>query len=258
MILLLSPAKTLDFSDSEMTDHSTPRLLEDTKKLVAILKKKSSRSLKKLMGVSDTIADLNVERFQKHETPFTLNNAKQAILAFKGDVYLGLQADTFDEADFNFAQNHLRILSGLYGLLTPLDLMQPYRLEMGTSLKNGRKKNLYEFWDKKITALINADLALSGNDIVLNLASQEYFHAVKPALVEGNLIHVYFKELRNGDYKVISFNAKKARGDMARQIIKNRINEANLIKILDVNGYQFNEPMSDKQNLVFTKEGDGL
>ena len=168
MSLLISPAKTLDFSDSELKNFSTPRLLADSEKLVSVLKKKSARSLKKLMSVSDAIAELNVDRFQKYETPFTLDNAKQAVLAFKGDVYLGLQADTFDAKDLNFAQTHLRILSGLYGLLTPLDLMQPYRLEMGTRLRNGRKKNLYEFWDKKITQLINADLKESGNDIVLN------------------------------------------------------------------------------------------
>ena len=253
MILLLSPAKTLDFSETELTNHSTPRLLADSEKLVSILKKKSARSLKKLMSVSDAIAELNVERFQSFETPFKLNNAKQAVLAFKGDVYSGLQAETFDADDFDFAQTHLRILSGLYGLLTPLDLMQPYRLEMGTRLRQGRKKNLYEFWDKKITELINEDLKNSGNDIVLNLASKEYFHAVKPNLLDGKLLHVHFKELRNGTYKVIGFNAKKARGAMARQIIKNKITTVENIKPLDVDGYQFNEKLSDDVNLVFTK-----
>jgi len=254
MILLISPAKTLDFSDTELTSHSTPRLLDDSEKLVSVLKKKSARSLKKLMSVSDAIAELNVERFQSYETPFTLNNSKQAILAFKGDVYTGLQAETFDAKDHDFAQTHLRILSGLYGLLTPLDLMQPYRLEMGTRLKNGRKKNLYEFWDKKITELINDDLEESGNDIVLNLASQEYFHSVKPAFLNGKLFHVHFKELRNGAYKVISFSAKKARGAMARQIIQNRINEIDALKPLNVDGYKYNESLSDEVNLVFTKE----
>ena len=254
MILLLSPAKTLDFSETELTNHSTPRLLADSEKLVSVLKKKSARSLKKLMNVSDAIAELNVDRFQSFETPFKLENAKQAVLAFKGDVYTGLQAETFDANDLDFAQTHLRILSGLYGVLTPLDLMQPYRLEMGTRLRQGRKKNLYEFWDKKITELINADLEDSGNDIVLNLASQEYFHAVKPAILKGKLFHVHFKELRNGAYKVISFNAKKARGTMANQIIKNRINDIEALKPLNVDGYQFNQELSDDTNLVFTKE----
>jgi len=254
MILLISPAKTLDFSDTDLKKYSTPRLLDDSEKLVSVLKKKSARSLKKLMSVSDNIAELNVERFQSYETPFTLDNAKQAVLAFKGDVYLGLQADTFDAKDLDFAQTHLRILSGLYGLLTPLDLMQPYRLEMGTRLRNGRKKNLYEFWDKKITQLINNDLEESGNDILLNLASQEYFHSVKPALLNGKLFHVHFKELRNGVYKVISFSAKKARGSMARQIIQNRINEIDALKPLNVDDYLYNESLSDEVNLVFTKE----
>lgn len=252
MILLISPAKTLDFSESSLKKHSTPRMLADSEKLVKILKSKSARSLKKLMSVSDAIAVLNVERFQKYETPFTPENAKQAILAFKGDVYTGLQADTFDKGDFEFAQTHLRILSGLYGVLTPLDLMQAYRLEMGTRLRLGRKKNLYEFWDKKITELINEDLKASGNNIVLNLASQEYFHAVKPALLNGELYHVHFKENRNGVYKVISFSAKKARGSLSRLIIKNRINDVDPIKTYDVDGYIYNEAMSDERNLVFT------
>ena len=252
MILLISPAKTLDFSETGLTNHSMPRLLADSEKLVSVLKKKSARSLKKLMSVSDNIAELNVERFQNYQTPFTLDNAKQAVLAFKGDVYTGLQADTFDANDLDFAQKHLRILSGLYGLLTPLDLMQPYRLEMGTKLRNGRKKNLYEFWDKKITELINADLEASGSEIVLNLASKEYFHAVKPALLKGKLIHVHFKELRNGTYKVIGFNAKKARGAMSRQIIQNRITSVEKVKPLNIDGYTFNSTLSDDQNLVFT------
>ena len=179
MIILLSPAKTLDFSPSEVKEFTTPRLLDKSQTLVNLLKKKSANSLKKLMGVSDNIAQLNVERFQNYARPFTLDNAKQSVLAFKGDVYTGLEAEGFGEEDLAFAQKHLRILSGLYGLLQPMDLMQPYRLEMGTKLKVSRKKNLYEFWDKKITQLINEDLAKSGTDVVINLASKEYFHAVK-------------------------------------------------------------------------------
>ena len=252
MILLLSPAKTLDFSASGLKKHTTPRLLEDTEKLVKVLKTKSARSLKKLMSVSDAIAELNVERFQSYETPFTPENAKQAVLAFKGDVYTGLQAETFDEQDLEFAQKHLRILSGLYGLLTPLDLMQPYRLEMGTRLRLGRKKNLYEFWDTRITDLLNQDLETSGNNIVLNLASQEYFHAIKYAKLNGELYHVHFKENRNGVYKVISFTAKKARGTMSRLIIQNRVNTVEPLKAFDVDGYTYNEKLSDERNLVFT------
>ena len=253
MIILVSPAKTLDLNPSELKLHSMPRMLADSEKLVKVLKKKSKNSLKKLMGVSDNIATLNVERFQNYQTPFTPDNSKQAILAFKGDVYLGLDASTFEEKDFEFAQNHLRILSGLYGILKPLDLMQAYRLEMGTSLKTGRKKNLYEFWDTKITDLINEDLADTRQDIILNLASQEYFHAVKPAKLNGRLVTVHFKENRNGVFKVISFSAKKARGTMARQIIQNQILDVEAIKKLNIDDYIYNPEMSEGDNLVFTK-----
>ena len=253
MIILISPAKTLDLNPSELKLHSMPRMLADSEKLVKVLKKKSKNSLKKLMGVSDNIATLNVERFQNYQTPFTPDNSKQAILAFKGDVYLGLDASSFEEKDFEFAQNHLRILSGLYGILKPLDLMQAYRLEMGTSLKTGRKKNLYEFWDTKITDLINEDLADTRQDIILNLASQEYFHAVKPAKLNGRLVTVHFKENRNGVFKVISFSAKKARGTMARQIIKNQILDVEAIKKLNIDDYIYNPEMSEGDNLVFTK-----
>lgn len=253
MILLLSPAKTLDFSPSQLKVHTTPRLLDESGKLVGVLKKKSAKSLKKLMNVSDKIAELNVERFQQYQTPFNLDNSKQAVLAFKGDVYTGLQADSFTKKDFDFAQKHLRILSGLYGLLTPLDLMQAYRLEMGTRLKNGKYKNLYEFWDDKITNLINQDLENSSGDTILNLASKEYFHSVKVAQLKGKLINVHFHENRNGAFKVISFNAKKARGAMANAIIKNKILKVDKIKKLTIDGYTYNAERSDDTNLSFTK-----
>ncbi len=254
MIVLLSPAKTLDFEPTNEREFSQPRFLGKSESLVKELRKKSARSLKKLMNVSDNIATLNVERFQQFETPFSLDNAKQAALAFKGDVYQGLQADTFSEEELAFAQEHLRILSGLYGLLKPLDLIQPYRLEMGTSLKKGRKKNLYEFWDKEITELINEDLKTQGGESILNLASKEYFKAVKPELLAGRLVTVTFKENRNGTYKVISFNAKKARGAMARMIIQHRIEDLEAIKGLEVDGYNFNEEMSSEAEFLFTME----
>ena len=205
------------------------------------------------MNVSDKIASLNVARYQNYGTPFNLDNAKQAALAFKGDVYLGLEAESFDEADFEFAQNHLRILSGLYGLLKPLDLMQPYRLEMGTPLKRGRKKNLYEFWDTKITQLINEDLANTAGETIINLASKEYFHSVKTNLLNGKLIHLHFKEDRGGTLKVISFNAKKARGGMAQQIIKNRVIDPETIQTFVVDGYTFESSLSDDNNFMFIK-----
>lgn len=253
MIILLSPAKTLDYNPTDLKMHSTPRMLADSEKLVKVLKKKSARSLKNLMNISDKIAELNVERYQNYETPFSLENAKQAALAFKGDVYTGLEAETFNEAELEFAQKHLRILSGLYGLLKPLDLMQAYRLEMGTRLKNGRKKNLYEFWDKKITQLINEDLKASGGNVIVNLASKEYFHSVKKALLEGELYNINFKENRGGTYKMISFTAKKMRGVMSRMIIQNGITDVEKIKGLDVEGHVFNEELSGERDWMFTK-----
>lgn len=254
MIVLISPAKTLDFSSTEQKLHSQPRLLDKSESLVKELRKKSVRSIKKLMDVSEAIASLNVERFQQFQLPFDLKNAKQAALAFKGDVYQGLDADQFKEGDWDFAQKHLRILSGLYGLLKPLDLIQPYRLEMGTALKKGRKKNLYEFWDKKITDLINEDLKESEGPYIVNLASKEYFKSVKPALLDGQLVTINFKENRGGAYKVISFNAKKARGVLSRLIIQHKMTNPNDTKELEVDGYLYNPELSTESEFLFTKE----
>lgn len=253
MILLLSPAKSLNLDPVKAKRTTLPRLMEESEALVHVLKKKSANKLKELMKVSDKIAELNVERFNRFETPFTKTNAKPAILTFAGDVYTGLQADTFDADDMKFAQQHLRILSGLYGVLRPLDLMQAYRLEMGTSLKQGRKKNLYQFWDEKITTVINQDLKKSKSDLVLNLASKEYFSAVKKEHLTGNVVNIDFKEDRNGVFKIISFNAKKARGAMAHQIIKKKITEVNKLKRLNVDGYKYNKDLSEQHHLVFTK-----
>ena len=253
MIVLLSPAKTLDLEPVEVAVHSTPRMLKESRQLVKVLKKQSAAELKQLMKVSDKLAELNVERYQKFKTPFTVANAKPSVLTFKGDVYTGLEASDFSEEDHAFAQQHLRILSGLYGLLKPLDLMQAYRLEMGTSLKNGDFKNLYEFWGDKITKLINKDLKEVGTPIVVNLASKEYFHSVKPKGLKGELYNINFKEDRNGVLKVISFNAKKARGVMARQIIKYKITDPAALKDLEVMGYTFNEGMSTERDFLFTK-----
>lgn len=254
MIVLLSPAKTLDFSESTLGTHTEPRLLKDSRKLVKVLKKKTPEDIKKLMKVSDNIANLNVERFQQFKTPFTSNNAKQSVLAFKGDVYQGLEADTFDESDHAFAQAHLRILSGLYGILRPMDLMQPYRLEMGTKLQNGSFKNLYEFWDNRITKLINKDLKETEGDSIINLASKEYFSSIKKDQLKGQLIHVHFREKRGDTYKVIAFNAKKARGAMSKQIVKYKIINPEHLKSLEVNGYIFDEGRSDESNYTFIKE----
>ncbi len=254
MIVLLSPAKTLDYSASTLGTHTEPRLLKDSSKLIKVLKKKTPSAIKTLMKVSDNIANLNVERFQQFATPFTMTNAKQSVLAFKGDVYQGLEADTFDEADYEFAQAHLRILSGLYGILRPMDLMQPYRLEMGTKLQNGSFKNLYEFWGNRITKLINADLEATEGESIINLASKEYFRSVKTDKLKGNLIHIHFREKRGDKYKVIAFNAKKARGAMAKQIVKYKIVDPEHLKSLEINGYVFNERMTDDSNYTFIKE----
>jgi len=253
MILLLSPAKTLDTSPSEVKHATKSRLLKQAQKLVDVLKEKSIADIQELMSVSEKIASLNVERYQQYKTPFSLKNAKQAVLLFKGDVYQGLAADTFDQGDLDFAQDHIRILSGLYGILRPLDLMQAYRLEMGTRLKNGNYKNLYEFWDKDITTILNKDIKASGNEIVLNLASKEYFKAIQPKLLKGKIVNVHFREERNGKYKVIAFNAKKARGAMANQIVKYKINEVAPLKDLVVTDYVYKEEMSKEGDLVFVK-----
>lgn len=253
MIILLSPAKSLNLEPTKSPRATQPRLLEESENLVNALRKKSVKSIKTLMKVSDKIAELNVQRYKDFEVPFTKKNAKAAIHTFDGDVYTGLNADSFSDDELKFAQKHLRILSGLYGILRPLDLMQAYRLEMGTSLKQGRKKNLYEFWDTKITELINQDLKKSGSDIVLNLASKEYFHSVKVAELNGTVATVDFKENRNGVFKVISFNAKKARGAMAHKIIKKGITDVTKLKRLTIDGYKYNKDLSKDTHLVFTK-----
>ena len=253
MILLISPAKTLDCSPTKLKKYSQPILIEESKILVDTLKDLSVKDFRKLMKVSEKIAELNVQRYQSFSTPFTLANAKQAGLAFKGDVYRGLDIESFDARDLNFAQKHLRILSGLYGVLKPLDLMQAYRLEMGTRLKIKNSKNLYDFWGDKIVNLINQDLEEQKSKALINLASQEYFHSVDTSKLNGKLYHIHFKENRNGKYKIISFSAKKARGMMCHYIVKNRLKRPSQLKKFDYEDYRFNEELSDVQSFVFTR-----
>lgn len=253
MILLISPAKTLDFSGADLASYSEPRLLDHSAQLVALLRRKSARELMRLMSVSERLADINYHRYQHFATPFTPENAKQAILAFKGDVYTGLQAEDFSADELAFAQRHLRILSGLYGVLRPLDLMQAYRLEMGTRLSNGHGKNLYEFWGDEITEVINQDLAEQGEEVIINLASQEYFRAVNVEKLKGRLYHIHFKENRDGQYKVIAFHAKKARGLMCRFVIRNRLRDPADLKGFDLDGYFFNEDLSSETDWVFIR-----
>ncbi len=255
MLIVVSPAKTLDFeSKPKSSINSIPDFLDDSQFLINQLKKFKSQDLIDLMGVSQKIADLNVKRFKSWKKPFTTENAKQAILAFKGDVYAGLDAETMKANDFKFAQKHLRILSGLYGLLYPMDLMQPYRLEMGKKLTTKRGKNLYEFWGDKITEALNQQLKKLKSDSLINLASNEYFKSVKPKLLNAKVVTPTFKDYKNGDYKMISFFAKKARGSLSRYVIDNRITNPEDMKSFDVDGYKFNKKYSKDNNWVFTRK----
>lgn len=254
MLVLLSPAKSLDFSVSSNTNSTKPRLLEHTELLAAEMRKFDAPTLMKMMDISHDLATLNTARFSAFSAKAKLGgNAKQAILAFDGDVYTGLNAKTFNDEDLAFAQTHLRILSGLYGLLRPMDLMQAYRLEMGTTLKTKRGNNLYQFWGEAITELINKDLKASGSKWLINLASEEYFSAVKPALIKGQILKINFKELRGDTYKVISFSAKKARGTMARLIIENRIQSPAELKAFTPDGYIYAPEMSTETEWNFVK-----
>ena len=255
MLIVVSPAKTLDYESPLVTEKYTqPELVEYSKQLIDVCRKLTPADVASLMKVSDKIADLNVGRFQDWNEKFTTENARQAILAFKGDVYTGLDAQTLSDDDFDYAQKHLRMLSGLYGLLKPLDLMQPYRLEMGTKLANSKGSNLYQFRGNVITDKLNAAIADQGDNVLINLASNEYFKAVKPKLLDAQVVTPTFKDCKNGQYKVISFYAKKARGMMARYIIENRIDSVAKLTNFDVAGYYFVEQESSPTELVFKRE----
>lgn len=255
MLILISPAKTLDFDTAPVTDkHTQPDFLKDSKALIKELRELSPADISGLMKISDKLGVLNFDRYQAFKTPFTPANAKQAALAFQGDVYTGLAAETFKARDFDFAQKHLRILSGLYGLLRPLDLIQPYRLEMGTKFKNQRGDNLYQFWGDSLTTAINEQLAATKGKTLVNLASNEYYKAVKPKQIDAEIITPVFKDWKNGQYKIISFYAKKARGLMSAYIIKNRITSAEDIKGFDVDGYGFAPELSKEREWVFTRK----
>ncbi|WP_034949292.1 peroxide stress protein YaaA [Erwinia oleae] len=254
MLMVISPAKTLDFESPLATRQFTqPALLDDSQKLIEVARKLTPAQIGSLMSISDKLAGLNAERFNDWQPPFTLENARQAILAFKGDVYTGLEAETFKQKEFDFAQQHLRILSGLYGLLRPLDLMQPYRLEMGIRLANPQGKDLYAFWGEKLTEAVNAALAEQGDEVVINLASDEYFKALRPKQVNGQIIKPVFLDEKNGKYKVISFYAKKARGLMSRFIIQHRLSKVADLKKFDVDGYAYSAAESSDSELVFKR-----
>lgn len=255
MLMVVSPAKTLDYTSTvTYKGYTEPEHLAETKQLIKELKKFSVQDLASLMSISDKLAALNVARYTEWSSEFTLDNARQAILAFRGDVYTGLAVDDFSAKDFEFAQDHLRILSGLYGVLRPLDLMQPYRLEMGTKLENPKGKDLYAFWDEKISQWLNQALAAQGDNLLLNLASNEYFSSVKIKALDAQVINVDFKDLKNGQYRIISFYAKKARGMMARYIIKNRLTTVEQLKSFNSRGYYWSEEHSNDHKLVFLRD----
>lgn len=255
MLTVISPAKTLDFDTPSTTHMATqPQFIDHAARLVNDARKLSPDDFRILMGVSKDLASLNHARYMNWSAPFSLDNAKQSVLAFKGDVYTGLEADTLNTAQLEYAQDHLCILSGLYGLLRPLDLMQPYRLEMGLKFVNSGGKNLYEFWGSEITAALQKQLKKSGTPVLVNLASNEYFKSVKVRELEADIVTPVFRDLKGDKYKIISFFAKKARGQMARFIIENKLNEPEGMKKFKVGGYRFNEGESTARELVFTRD----
>lgn len=254
MITVISPAKTLDFDSKPNTDHYTqPAFLKEAAKINKSLRRLKPSGLMELQGISAKLAQLNAERNQQWKPPFTLENAKQAVLAFNGDVYDGLNAGAMTEDELQMAQEKIRILSGLYGLLRPLDLIQPYRLEMGTPFSFAAYPDLYHFWQQKITKTLNQELKGSG-EVLVNLASQEYFKAIDLSKLKARVIYPVFQDQKNGQYKIISFFAKKARGLMCRFMIKNRISDPEELKAFDLEGYHFNNHLSKGDTWIFTRD----
>ncbi|WP_417226378.1 peroxide stress protein YaaA [Amphritea sp.] len=257
MLLVISPAKNLDYDTPAISDRATqPQHLDQSQQLIEQLRGYSVQDIAELMKLSDKLSALNVARYESWSEPFTQENAKQALLAFNGDVYSGLNAADFSDDDLTFTQQHLRILSGLYGVLKPLDLMQPYRLEMGTKLSNPRGKDLYSFWGDIVTDDLNQTLAANASEpaVLVNLASNEYFKAVKPKSLQARIITPVFKDWKNGQFKIISFYAKKARGLMCRYAIKNKLVDAEQLKQFDLAGYQYDEALSKNDTWVFTRK----
>ena len=254
MLAVISPAKRLDFEKADCpVGWTIPEKLEQSAELMGALRKMSVPKLMELMGVSRELAELNRQRFADWRPPFDDHNAKRAVLAFQGDVYLGLQSSEFRSRDFEFAQKHLRILSGLHGVLKPLDLIQPYRLEMGTPLRTKAGKNLYEYWGEQITEMLNEALDEQGDRVLVNLASAEYFKSVNCQLLSGRVICPQFKEARGKDFKMIGAFAKKARGMMCRYLIQNRLGFPENLRSFSEEGYSFNERLSSDEEWVFTR-----
>lgn len=254
MLVVISPAKNLDFESPLPTaEHTQPRLLDEAAELVDYAKQLSPADLSSLMSISDKLAGLNAARFAEWQLPFTPDNARPAVYAFDGDVYAGLAAEKLSAEATAYAQQHLRILSGLYGVLRPLDLMQAYRLEMGTKFATANADNLYQYWDDKITALLNEDLAQIESNILINLASNEYFSSVRKKSLQADIVTPVFKDEKNGQYKVISFWAKKARGMMARFILNEQPQRVDDLRAFNLGGYRFSAAESDSKQLVFTR-----
>ena len=254
MITLLSPSKKLNLDSQDIIDHYTQcEFIKSAETLANEAKNLTENDLKDLMDISDKLAKLNRERFDRWALPFNQENAKQAVLAFDGGVYSGLKADTFSDKDFTFAQDHLRILSGLYGILKPLDLIQPYRLEMGVGFQNPKGKDLYAFWKESITKSLNKTLKKHSSPVIINCASIEYFSAIDLSKLNGDILSIVFKEYRNDELKFISFNAKKARGLMTQYIMKNKIDKSNDIKDFNYEDYKFDSKLSEDNTFVFTR-----
>ncbi|MDD9876879.1 MAG: peroxide stress protein YaaA [Magnetovibrio sp.] len=255
MLALISPAKKLDFeSGTTLSDHSQPELLGQSEILVKSARRLSRAQLARTMKLSDSLADLNYQRYRDFTTPFDLGNAKQAALVFNGDTYVGLQAASLSKKDLAYAQDHLRILSGLYGVLRPLDLIQPYRLEMGARFKPPRKTDLYDFWGTRITSALNQALDGQKDPTVVNCASNEYFKAVRPKELAGPVITPVFKEIKDGQSRVIGMFAKQARGAMARHMITNRVETPDGLKDFSWGGYEYRDDLSDGKSWVFTRD----
>ena len=254
MLILISPAKKLDFNTTPVTEkHTQPEFIDDAQVLVEEMRKYSLADIAKLLNVSTNLAELNQERYIKWHTPFSLKNAKQAILTFNGDVFRNMNPGNFSETDFEEAQKQLRILSGLYGILRPLDLIQPYRLEMSTRLKNPAGKNLYDFWRNTLTQKINSEMQTHNIHTLINLASEEYFKVIDTEALHGNIVTPVFKEEKEGELKTIGIHAKKARGKMTRFIIQNRIQQSEDLKAFTDGGYNYSEKLSDTNYMVFVR-----
>jgi hypothetical protein len=249
MLAIISPSKTQDFSLCDINSFTQTRQLDYTQKLVNILKNKTQSQISKLMSLSEKLSKLNFDRFQAFKTPFSLDNAKQALLAFKGDVYNGINASSLSVKDLDFAQKNVRMLSGLYGVLRPLDLIQPYRLEMGTKLSNAQGNNLYDYWGSGISEVLNED----EEKLIVNLASNEYFKAIDKKLLKAQILDIVFKEKKNDTYKVIGIYAKRARGLMINYIIRNRLTDAEVLKDFSDEGYLYNQDLSSDSTWVYVR-----